>query len=102
MEFVEADGSIREWNDPDCILTVHVEESDQASKLSDDYLRKVTASREDMQPVNDPVKNDAKVGALAQTGDALGTVLGVAMCIAVFGLGSVFIASALRRRKYDQ
>lgn len=38
MEFVEADGTIREWDDPHHVLTVHVAESDQASKLSDEYL----------------------------------------------------------------
>lgn len=41
MEFVDVDGNIRAWNDPDHVLTVHVAESEQASKLSDEYLRTV-------------------------------------------------------------
>lgn len=46
-----------------------------------------------------PVKNDVSVGGdLAQTGDDMGIILAAVICVVVFGLGSVFILSALRRR----
>lgn len=59
----------------------------------------IIATQRPAEATNDPVKNDAAVeSALAQTGDVMGMVLDGAACVALLGLVSLTILSALRRR----